>query len=107
MHVLVPEVIENMSDAFKPEKYRDEYRERVHAMLDEKSKGREITVAVPDAPPDGQIIDLMQALKGSIEKVRPEQKVIPVRLKRKRLRPIRNTLWSDRRGDFQSPLGRP
>src|SRR5262245_39843057 len=27
--------IENMSDEFKPEQYRDEYRERVHAMLEE------------------------------------------------------------------------
>jgi DNA end-binding protein Ku len=37
-------LIENMSDGFNPEKYHDEYRERVQAMLDEKSKGREITV---------------------------------------------------------------
>ena len=38
-------MIENMSDGFKPEKFRDEYRERVQAMLDEKTKGQEITVA--------------------------------------------------------------
>jgi DNA end-binding protein Ku len=76
-------LIENMSDDFKPDKYRDEYRERVQSMLDEKSKGQEITVAAPEAPQRAQIIDLMQALKQSIEKVRPEQKVIPVRRKRK------------------------
>src|SRR5215813_1683368 len=40
-------LIENMSDGFNPNKYRDEYRERVQAMLDEKSKGQEITVAEP------------------------------------------------------------
>ena len=33
-----------MSDEFNPEKNRDEYRERVQGMLDEKSKGQEITV---------------------------------------------------------------
>ena len=76
-------LIENMSDGFKPDKYRDEYRERVQAMLEEKSKGQEITVTAPEAPRHGQIIDLMQALKQSIEKVRPEQKVIPARRKRK------------------------
>jgi DNA end-binding protein Ku len=49
--------------SFNPDKFRDEYRERVQRMLDEKSKGREITVAAPEAPRHGQIIDLMQALK--------------------------------------------
>lgn len=29
-------LIENMSDGFEPDKYRDEYRERVQAMLNEK-----------------------------------------------------------------------
>src|SRR4029450_9749322 len=41
------DLIENMSDEFNPEKYRDEYRERVQRMLEEKSKGREITVEAP------------------------------------------------------------
>jgi DNA end-binding protein Ku len=76
-------LIENMSDEFEPDKYRDEYRERVQAMLEEKSKGQEITIAAPEAPRHGQIIDLMQALKQSIEKARPEQKATPARRKRK------------------------
>src|SRR4029453_16301200 len=33
-------LIENMSDGFEPGKYRDEYRERVQAMLEEKRKGQ-------------------------------------------------------------------
>jgi DNA end-binding protein Ku len=76
-------LIENMSDGFNPDKYRDEYRERVQAMLDEKSKGREITIAAPEAPRHGRIIDLMQALKQSIEKARPKRKATPARRKRK------------------------
>src|SRR5262245_20593946 len=76
-------LIENMSDEFKPDKYRDEYRERVQAMLEEKSKGGEITVAPPDAPARAQIIDLMQALKQSIEKAKPKQKAAPAQRKRK------------------------
>src|SRR5262245_15947262 len=77
------DLIENMSDGFNPEKFRDEYRERVQAMLDEKSKGGEITVAAPEVPRHGQIIDLMQALKQSLEKARPKQKVAPAQRKRK------------------------
>ena len=49
-------LIENMSDGFEPDKYRDEYRERVQAMLDEKRKGQEITVPAPEAPQRAQII---------------------------------------------------
>jgi hypothetical protein len=62
--------------------YRDEYCERVQAMLDEKSKGQEITVTAPEAPARGQIIDLMQALKQSIEKAKPKQ-AAPAQRKRK------------------------
>ena len=76
-------LIENMSDGFEPGKYRNEYRERVQAMLDEKSKGQEITVTAPEAPQHAQIIDLMQALKQSIEKAKPKQKAAPAQRKRK------------------------
>jgi len=72
-----------MSDEFKPEKYRDEYRERVQGMLDETSKGQEITVTAPEAPQHAQIIDLIQALKQSIEKAKPKQKAAPAQRKRK------------------------
>jgi DNA end-binding protein Ku len=70
-----------MSDEFNPDKYRDEYRERVQAMLDEKSKGRQNSA--PDAPRHGQIIDLMQALKQSIEKAKPKEKPTAAQRKRK------------------------
>ena len=76
-------LIENMSDGFNPDKYRDEYRERVQAMLDEKSKGQEVTITAPEAPARAQIIDLMQALKQSIEKAKPKQKAAPAQRKRK------------------------
>jgi non-homologous end joining protein Ku len=52
-------------------------------MLDEKSKGQEITVTVPEARAHGQIIDLIQALKQSIEKAKPKQKAAAAQRKRK------------------------
>ena len=66
------DLIESMSDEFEPARYKDEYRIRVLAMLDEKSKGREITVAAPEVPRHGQVIDLMQALKQSMERCTAE-----------------------------------
>jgi non-homologous end joining protein Ku len=52
-------------------------------MLEEKSKGQEITVVAPEAPQRAQIIDLMQALKQSIEKAKPQQKAALAQRKRK------------------------
>jgi len=75
-------VIENMSNEFNLDKFHDEYRERVQPMLDEKSKGQEITVTAPEAPQHAQIIDLMHALKQSLKKAKPKQK--PALAQRKR-----------------------
>jgi DNA end-binding protein Ku len=78
------DLIEQMADKFDPEKYRDEYRIRVLSMLDEKSKGREITVTPAPEPRHGQVIDLMQALKESMERARPKKQAAPGQKKRKK-----------------------
>lgn len=54
------------SDAFDPSSYKDEVRERVMALIERKIEGEQITVA-PAAEPDTKIIDLMEALKASLE----------------------------------------
>jgi non-homologous end joining protein Ku len=38
-------------------------------MLDEKSKGKEIVIDKAPAPKHGQVIDIMEALKRSMERV--------------------------------------
>ena len=52
---------------FEPQKYHDSYRERVQEMARQKSAGQEITEA-PTEPRHAQVIDLMAALKASLEK---------------------------------------
>jgi DNA end-binding protein Ku len=67
-------LLDRMSDgAFEPEKYQDEYRIRVLAMIDEKVKGHKITAAPPPVAKPGPLIDLMEALRQSMKKV-PEKK---------------------------------
>ncbi len=61
------------NDEFEPEKYHDEYSERVLNLVNEKAEGKEITLAQPVAQ-RGQVIDLMAALKESLEKTGPRQK---------------------------------
>jgi DNA end-binding protein Ku len=53
------------SDAFHPEAYKDEVRERIQQQIQRKVEGQEIA-EVPPAAPSGKIIDLMEALKASL-----------------------------------------
>ncbi len=53
------------TDEFRPENYRDEVRERVLALIQQKIDGEEITQATAEEPKT-QIIDLMAALKASL-----------------------------------------
>ena len=62
------------SEEFKPENYKDEYRIRVLGMLDEKSKGKEIVIDKAPEPKHGQVIDIMEALKRSMERVPAKRK---------------------------------
>ena len=60
-------LIDELSEpAFQPEQFEDEYRARVHAMLQQKAEGKEVR-AEPQ-PQQGQVLDLMSALKASLEK---------------------------------------
>jgi DNA end-binding protein Ku len=71
---LAQQLIEQQaSDAFDPKAYTDEVRTRVEAAIQKKVEGQEITLA--DAPePSGQVIDLMEALRASLEK-KPAKRV--------------------------------
>jgi DNA end-binding protein Ku len=63
------------SDRFDPSAYKDEVRERIEAAVQKKIEGQEITMA--DAPqPGAQVIDLMEALRASLEK-KPAKRAAP------------------------------
>jgi DNA end-binding protein Ku len=55
------------NDEFKPQQYEDEYRGRVLAMAQEKVEGKEVTTTGPRVERT-QVIDLMDALKQSLER---------------------------------------
>jgi DNA end-binding protein Ku len=68
--LLAERLIEQLSSpAFGPEKYHDEYAERVRKAAEEKAAGQQITVA-PEQP-TAQIIDLFEALKQSLKENAP------------------------------------
>ncbi len=61
------------SEAFRPEQYEDAVKARVEAAIAKKVEGQEIQVAAPTEPA-AQVIDLMDALKASIDAARGESR---------------------------------
>jgi DNA end-binding protein Ku len=55
------------SETFRPDQYRDDYREKVVKVIESKIEGKQIT-AVGSQAQRTQVIDLMDALKQSLEK---------------------------------------
>ncbi len=66
------------NDTFDPAQYTDEVRGRIEAAVQKKVEGQEITLAEPQEPGGGQVIDLMEALRASLEKkAAPRGKAAP------------------------------
>jgi DNA end-binding protein Ku len=57
-------LIDNLTAAFEPEKYTDEYNTALTAIIQKKIEGKEVRVT-PQAPKQN-VIDLMEALKASL-----------------------------------------
>lgn len=58
-------LIENLSGEFQPEEFVDQYRERLTEAVEAKVAGKEVAT-VPTKEPT-QVLDLMEALKASVE----------------------------------------
>jgi len=70
---LARQIVDQISnDEFHPEQYCDTAIERLEKIIAEKVEGKEITAA-PQEEPEGQIIDLMEALKSSLAGYSSEQ----------------------------------
>jgi len=58
-------LIELLEDDFHPENFKDEYREALLERIEAKAQGQELHEA--PATPETKVIDLMEALKASVE----------------------------------------
>ena len=66
------ELIESMSGKWKPENYRDEFRERLTAVIEQRLKSKGVTTALEEEEPAHanaatNVVDFMALLKKSIE----------------------------------------
>jgi DNA end-binding protein Ku len=66
------QLVSTLAGEFDPEKYRDEYREEVLALIDRKAAGEEIVApAAPEEP--AKVLDLMAALEASLARTGAKQ----------------------------------
>ncbi len=69
---MAKQLIDSLSSDFDPEKYRDEYREELLAMIERKARGEEVVEAVTEEPKPTKAPDLMAALEESLAAVKGE-----------------------------------
>jgi DNA end-binding protein Ku len=62
-------LIQSLEDQFRPELYHDEFRERVEELARKKAQGEEVVLPEEPARP-GPVVDLMDALRASVEQAR-------------------------------------
>ena len=60
-------LIESLSGDFEPDQYADNYREALQSLIEAKVEGREVVQPAEPAADAGTVVDLMAALRASVE----------------------------------------
>jgi DNA end-binding protein Ku len=68
-------LVENLSGEFDPKKYDDTYRKELLQLLRAKAKGKPLPE--PEEGPEAEVVDLMEALRESVEKTKQSRKSRP------------------------------
>lgn len=63
-------LISSMDTPFDAEQYHDEYQIKLRQLIEDKIAGKEVVAAAQEG--SGNVIDLMEALKASIQQAKPE-----------------------------------
>ena len=66
---IAKQLVESLATEWEPQRYRDEYREKVLAMVEAKAAGEEVAVQ-PEQQEAAPVPDLMAALKASLDAVK-------------------------------------
>ena len=73
---LATQIIEGLASEWDPRRYHDTYTEQMQELIEAKAKGKEVTLE-PEAEPPSNVIDLMEALKASVEEHRSRGRAKP------------------------------
>jgi len=64
-------LINSMDTPFNPEQYKDEYQEKLGELIEMKIAGKEVVAT--ESVSTGKVIDLMEALKASVDKAKKDK----------------------------------
>jgi DNA end-binding protein Ku len=67
---MAEKLIDSLAGDFEPDKYRDEYREQLLSLIEQKASGKEIVVQEGEEPEPTKAPDLMAALEESLAAVK-------------------------------------
>jgi len=70
---MASQLIDSLTSDFKPDSYRDEYREELLDLLERKAAGKEVVSAPTEEPKPTKAPDLMAALEESLAAVKGEE----------------------------------
>lgn len=65
-------LVESLADKFRPESYADEYRTALEQLIEQKMRGE--TKRAKRRKPEPRVIDLMDALRASVEQAKGDRK---------------------------------
>ena len=64
-------LIDQLTGNFEPEKYKDEYKERLLEAIEDKIEGKEVKATPEEKAPN--VLDLMDALQASLKQLKPAE----------------------------------
>lgn len=76
-------LIDSMTGDFEPDQYTDNYRAALQEVIDAKVEGREVVAPVEEAPAPAGAVDLMAALRASVDRARAARGEAPAAPERK------------------------
>jgi DNA end-binding protein Ku len=74
---LAEQLVETLAEDFKPEQYHDTFQERLKALIEAKREGK--TIVEEEPPKRAPVIDMMEALKRSLQQSEAQRQKKPMR----------------------------
>jgi DNA end-binding protein Ku len=89
---LAEQLVESLSQDFKPEQFHDKFQENLKALIEAKQKGK--TIVAEREPGPARVIDMMEALKKSLANAEARKHKKPAKLRPTGSEPHRRRLAS-------------
>ena len=74
---MATQLIQSLSAEFEPDRFRDEYREKVLELIERKAAGDETVIEAPAAVEETKVVALLAALEASVAEAREARKRHP------------------------------